>query len=148
MIVGEEVKTADGDLICVFLERAIPPGLTALETIEAAREQGGLVGIPHPFDQWRGSLLKDARMEAIAAHVDWIEGHNARLVGSGNERAMAFARERRTPGRRRVGRAHDPGGRGRVHGRRWRSLDAGRAARGARLGRARAWPRELLRRGS
>ena len=93
VIVGEEVKTADGDLICVFLERAVPPGLPALETIEAVREQGGLVGIPHPFDQWRGSLLKDARMEAIAAHVDWIEGHNARLVGSGNEKAQAFARE-------------------------------------------------------
>jgi hypothetical protein len=93
VIVGEEVKTADGDLVCVFLERAIPPGLTALETIEAARDQGGLVGIPHPFDQWRGSLLKDARMETIAAHVDWIEGHNARIVGNGNERALAFARE-------------------------------------------------------
>lgn len=93
VIVGEEVKTADGDLICIFLERAIPPGLPALETIRAARDQGGLVGIPHPFDQWRGSLLKDARMEAIAAHVDWIEGHNARLVGSGNDRALAFARD-------------------------------------------------------
>jgi predicted metal-dependent phosphoesterase TrpH len=93
VIVGEEVKTGDGDLICLFLERAIPPGLGALETIRVAREQGGLVGIPHPFDQWRGSMLKDARMEAIAAHVDWIEGHNARLVGSGNERAMTFAHE-------------------------------------------------------
>ncbi len=93
IIVGEEVKTADGDLICVFLDRAIPPGLTAIETIRAAREQGGLVGIPHPFDRLRGSLLRDERMEAIGPLVDWIEGHNARLVGSGNERAMAFARE-------------------------------------------------------
>src|SRR3954451_24949857 len=48
IIVGEEVKTLDGDLICVFLERVIPPGLPAVETIEAAREQGALVGIPHP----------------------------------------------------------------------------------------------------
>ena len=28
VIVGEEVKTLDGDLICLFLERAIPPGLS------------------------------------------------------------------------------------------------------------------------
>ena len=97
IIVGEEVKTADGDLICVFLDRAIPPGLTAIETIRAARDQGGLVGIPHPFDRMRGSLLRDEGMAAIAPLVDWIEGHNARLVGSGNERAMAFAREHERP---------------------------------------------------
>ncbi len=91
VILGEEVRTADGDLICVFLERAIPPGLSAVETIRAARDQGGLVGIPHPFDRLRGSLLTDGRMETIAPLVDWVEGHNARLVGGGNERAMDFA---------------------------------------------------------
>ena len=91
VIVGEEVRTADGDLICVFLERAIPPGLSAVETIRAARDQGGLVGIPHPFDRLRGSLLTDGRMETLAPLVDWVEGHNARLVGGGNERAMDFA---------------------------------------------------------
>src|SRR5688572_11519374 len=42
VLIGEEVKTADGDLICVFLERAVPPGLPAAETIAAARDQGGL----------------------------------------------------------------------------------------------------------
>ena len=97
VIVGEEVRTADGDLICVFLEEAIRPGLTAVETIRAAHDQGGLVGIPHPFDRLRGSLLADGRMDAIAPLVDWIEGHNARLVGSGNERAMAFASEHGRP---------------------------------------------------
>ena len=97
VIVGEEVKTADGDLICVFLERAIPPELSALETIRAARDQGALVGIPHPFDRLRGSLLAGGRMDAVAPLVDWIEGHHARLVGSGNERAMAFAKERGRP---------------------------------------------------
>nr|MBA2380991.1 PHP domain-containing protein [Chloroflexota bacterium] len=44
VIVGEEVRTADGDLICLFLERAIAPGLSAEETIAAARSQGALVG--------------------------------------------------------------------------------------------------------
>ncbi len=37
VIVGEEVKTADGDLICLFLERAIAPGLPAVETIAEVR---------------------------------------------------------------------------------------------------------------
>ncbi|HEX5823634.1 MAG TPA: PHP domain-containing protein [Candidatus Limnocylindrales bacterium] len=93
VIVGEEVRTADGDLICLFLERAIPPGLSAEETIAEARSQGGLVGIPHPFDRFRGSLLRDAGMERLAPLVDWVEAHNARVaVGRGNERAVAFAR--------------------------------------------------------
>jgi predicted metal-dependent phosphoesterase TrpH len=98
VIVGEEVKTAEGDLICVFLERAIPPGLSAAETIAAARDQGGLVGIPHPFDRMRGSLLKDARMTALAPLVDWVETHNARLVGKGNDQAAEFARDNGLPG--------------------------------------------------
>ena len=98
VIVGEEVKTRDGDLICLFLETAIPPGLSAMETIAAAREQGGLVGIPHPFDKMRGSLLRDAAMASLAPHVDWVEAHNARLVGHGNEDAALFAHDNDLPG--------------------------------------------------
>lgn len=98
VIIGEEVKTRDGDLICLFLERAIPPGLSALETIAATREQGGLVGIPHPFDRMRGSLLRDAAMASLAPAVDWVETHNARIVGHGNEDAALFAREHGLPG--------------------------------------------------
>ena len=98
VLVGEEVKTRDGDLICVFLENAIPPGLSADETIAAAREQGALVGIPHPFDRLRGSLLREARMEALGASVDWVETHNARVMGRGNEQAATYAAEHGLPG--------------------------------------------------
>jgi predicted metal-dependent phosphoesterase TrpH len=99
ILVGEEIRTVDGDLIAVFLERAVPPGLSAAETIAAVREQGGLVGIPHPFDRFRGSMLRDPGLEAIAAGADWVETHNARVVGgSGNERAASFAAEMGLPG--------------------------------------------------
>jgi predicted metal-dependent phosphoesterase TrpH len=98
VIVGEEVRTADGDLIAAFIERAVPPGLSATETIAAVREQGGLVGIPHPFDRFRGSLLRDARMTSLAPLVDWVEAHNARLLGGGNDLAADFARANGLPG--------------------------------------------------
>jgi len=99
VLVGEEVKTSEGDLICVFLARAIPPGLSPAEAIAAAREQGALVGIPHPFDRYRGSLVRSAALEAIAPLVDWVETHNARImVGDGNDRATAFARAAGLPG--------------------------------------------------
>jgi len=93
VIVGEEVRTADGDLIAAYLERAVAPGMSAAETVAAVREQGGLVGIPHPFDRLRGSLLTDARMSTLVSLVDWVEVHNARLLGGGNERAAGLAME-------------------------------------------------------
>jgi predicted metal-dependent phosphoesterase TrpH len=99
VIVGEEVRTVDGDLICLFLDEAIPPGLPADEAIARARAQDALVGIPHPFDRFRGSLLRDARLERLAGEVDWIEAHNARVaMGKGNQLAAEFALEHRLPG--------------------------------------------------
>ena len=99
VILGEEVRTREGDLICLFLEHAIPRGLSAAETVAAAREQSGLVGMPHPFDQNRGSLLRDPAMEALAELVDWVETHNARvMVGDGNQKAAAFAESFGLPG--------------------------------------------------
>ena len=99
VIVGEEVRTSDGDLICLYLEEAIPPGLPADEAIGRARAQGALVGVPHPFDRFRGSLLRDARMEQLASQVDWIETHNARVaLGNGNQLAAEFALAHGLPG--------------------------------------------------
>lgn len=102
VIVGEEIKTRDGDLIAAFLLEAVPPGLSAAETIAAVRAQGGLVGIPHPYDRFRGSLAKGEgvrTIEALAAQVDWIEAWNARLMfGGGNARAADLARAVGVPG--------------------------------------------------
>ena len=97
IIVGSEIRTSDGDLIGAFLARPVTPGMSATDTITAIRDQGGLVGVPHPFDRFRGSLLRDARMAAIGPLVDWVEAHNARLLGGGNERAAAFAAEHGRP---------------------------------------------------
>jgi predicted metal-dependent phosphoesterase TrpH len=99
VIVGEEVRTREGDLICVFLERPVPSGSSVLEAIAAARDQGALVGIPHPFDPHRASLLMNPHLEDLAERVDWVETWNARLLGrGGNERAATFARTCGLPG--------------------------------------------------
>jgi predicted metal-dependent phosphoesterase TrpH len=100
VIIGEEVNTADGDLVAVFIEKAVPPGLSAVETILAVHEQGGLIGVPHPFDRFRGYGRKTrASLADIADQVDWIEAYNARVIGgSANEQAAVFAREHSLPG--------------------------------------------------
>ena len=103
ILVGQEVKTTRGDLIAVFLERPIESGLEPADAIAAVRAQGGLVGIPHPFDRFRGSLLasdtpSDAGPTELAPLVDWVEAHNARImVGNGNDQAAAFALEHELP---------------------------------------------------
>ena len=45
VLVGSEVRTRDGDMIALFIERPIKVGLPPAEAIAAIREQGGLVGI-------------------------------------------------------------------------------------------------------
>lgn len=101
MIVGQEIRTTSGDLIGVFLEEAIPPGLSPAQAIAAVRAQGGLVGMAHPFDRFRGSVGRgdEEATDAVAALVDWIEAWNARLiVGDGNTRAAALAKRAGKPG--------------------------------------------------
>jgi predicted metal-dependent phosphoesterase TrpH len=67
VIVGQEVRTRDGDLIGAFLEKDVPSDLPPAEAIAEIRDQGGLVGIPHPFDRFRGSLLDEELLASIAA---------------------------------------------------------------------------------
>lgn len=101
VIVGQEIRTTAGDLIGVFLRETVEVGLSPAEAIAAVREQGGLVGIAHPFDRFRGSVGRGeaSALEAVAAQVDWIEAWNARLlVGNGNERAAELARRLGVPG--------------------------------------------------
>jgi predicted metal-dependent phosphoesterase TrpH len=101
VIVGEEIRSADGDIIALFIEQAVPSGLSGEETIERIHAQGGLAGIPHPFDRFRGSAAKDGpeRLERLAPLVDYVEAYNARVAfGDANERAARFALAHGLPG--------------------------------------------------
>src|SRR6478609_570562 len=53
VIPSEEVKTNEGEIIGYFLQELVPKGLTPEETVKRIKDQGGLVGIPHPFDTMR-----------------------------------------------------------------------------------------------
>ena len=50
IVPGSEIRSAEGEIIGLFLSEDVPPGLTAPETMRRIREQGGLVLMPHPFD--------------------------------------------------------------------------------------------------
>lgn len=98
VIVGEEVKTAEGvDVTGLFLETRIPRGLSAVETAQAIRQQDGLVYVPHPFAGGKG--VGPAVLETLAPWVDVVEIFNARLHRPElNEEARRWAEGRGLPG--------------------------------------------------
>ena len=103
VIVGEEIRSREGDLVALFVERPVPVGLSAAETAAAVHEQGGLVGLAHPFDRFRGSFLagrggRDG-LDDFAPLVDYVETFNARVPLRGaNDRAAAWAALHGLPG--------------------------------------------------
>lgn len=91
VIVGEEVKTSEGEILGLFLTEDIPRDLTAAETIERIHAQGGVAGAPHPYDPLRSGLDPEV-LEAVAGSLDFIESLNARMVfKSANDKACDFA---------------------------------------------------------
>jgi hypothetical protein len=96
VIVGEEVRTKDGEVLGLFLTEDIPRDLSAAETIDRIHAQGGLAGAPHPFDPFRSGL--DGRLTSVCDKLDFIEGMNARVIRRhDNDRARDFAKEHNMP---------------------------------------------------
>lgn len=80
VIVGEEIKTRQGEIVGLFLKHQIDPGLDPIETCERIKEQGGLVYIPHPFDPFKINRLKRNALMDVLDLVDIIEVYNAKLI--------------------------------------------------------------------
>ena len=96
VIIGEEIRTAQGELTGLNLTECIPPGLGAAETIDRIREQGGVVVIPHPFYSLRRGSSQELRL--IADEVDLVEVFNGRSLAFDNARAKRLAERLGKPG--------------------------------------------------
>jgi predicted metal-dependent phosphoesterase TrpH len=95
VIVGQEVDTADGELIGLFLTGPVPAGLGAIETAERIRAQGGLVYLQHPFYRLVRGRMRDAAREELRGRglIDIVEAVNGGpLTAAANARALAWAR--------------------------------------------------------
>jgi predicted metal-dependent phosphoesterase TrpH len=92
VVVGQEQRTPDGEVIGLFLSERIPPGCrSAGEAARFIRDQGGLVYVPHPFDPMRNRLAASA-LEQLASEglVDAIEARNGKTsLESLNDEAAA-----------------------------------------------------------
>ena len=101
VIVGEEVNTADGEVVGLYLQRTVPRGLSADETADEIHRQGGLVSIPHPFDPFRGSHIREVPLTRLAeaGKIDVVEIFNSRVTFQRhNLRAAEFAARHGLPG--------------------------------------------------
>jgi predicted metal-dependent phosphoesterase TrpH len=94
VIVGEEISSADGHIIGLFLQKRVPPGLSAEETAGQIRAQGGLVFAPHPFATLCENSVSLPVMRRLLPWLDAVEICNAQNLFFWEERAARrFARE-------------------------------------------------------
>jgi predicted metal-dependent phosphoesterase TrpH len=99
VIVGEEIMTDRGELIAWFVQEEVPRGLSPAATLARLREQGAVIGIPHPLDGLRRSAMGAETTLALLDQVDALEVFNARcLRSSDNEAAQRLAVAHGKPG--------------------------------------------------
>ncbi len=92
IIIGEEISTADGEIIGLYLQKKVPAGLSATETVQVILDQGGLVHIPHPFETVRKGITLST-LNKIADYVNSIEAPNGRSLQPKDDQTIAWARE-------------------------------------------------------
>lgn len=95
VVIGEEIATEKGNIIGLFLEKKIEPGLPVRETMLQIRKQGGLVYIPHPYDEERyETVLSEMEISKNINLIDLIEIHNGRNTKSYfSEKQMLIAKK-------------------------------------------------------
>lgn len=92
IIVGEEIMTTAGEIVGLFLDTVIKPGLTPQETIKQIKEQGGIVYIPHPFETVRKGMHQSV-LDEVVDHVDIIEVCNGRaFFQNKSQQSVVWAR--------------------------------------------------------
>jgi predicted metal-dependent phosphoesterase TrpH len=90
--VGEEIRTPDGELLGLFLRERIPYVLPTAVVVERIRAQGGLVGLPHPYDPVRSGTGAVADELCASGAVAFVEAFNAKVGDAAhNDEAAALA---------------------------------------------------------
>ena len=96
VIVGQEVKTRQGEILAYGIREDINEDQDLLATCQEIRKKGGFLIVPHPFDLMRRGIGDS--VNNVKEYVDAAEGFNERtVVTKFNNRAMAFLRENNSP---------------------------------------------------
>jgi predicted metal-dependent phosphoesterase TrpH len=93
MITGVEVSTRQGHLLGLFVKKAPKPMRPVQESIDAIKEQGGLVVVPHPFGRLVPSLSRRRIDSLLGAgyEIDGIETYNPSPANASQRAAVLGA---------------------------------------------------------
>jgi len=80
VIVGEEIKSKEGDIIALFIEEKIKSGKLAIHTLREIHQQGGLAIVPHP-NNWFLEGFSIKNLFKIFGELDGIEVLNGSWLG-------------------------------------------------------------------
>jgi predicted metal-dependent phosphoesterase TrpH len=89
-IVGEEIKTLEGEVIGLFISRRVQPFLRPEEALDMIHGMGGLTYIPHPLDRQRAHFLSE-RIAHLANRIDILETYNPWCDAAANQAAAQLA---------------------------------------------------------
>lgn len=93
VILGEEIKTPEGEILGYFMTEEIPQGLQAVDVVRRLCDQGAFISLAHPFDPFR-SWWTENTLDQILPYIDGLEVFNARCRRDEyNQKAYAFALE-------------------------------------------------------
>ncbi len=91
VIVGEEIKTTQGELLAYFVTSGVPKNTPPMEAIQMLREQNAFISIAHPFD-YRRSGWTEAELKEILPYLDAVEVFNSRCFDPAvNQAALEYA---------------------------------------------------------
>jgi predicted metal-dependent phosphoesterase TrpH len=93
VIVGEEVSSADGHILGLFLTTRVPPGLSAEETVAAIHEQGGLAVAAHPFWRYEDNNRR-GWVYSVGDHVEHVGFDAIEVLNGGFTPSMIAANRR------------------------------------------------------
>jgi len=91
-IVGEEVKTLEGEVVGLFITSRVAPYLPPEEVMDLIHGMGGLTYIPHPLDRRRANFSAE-RMAELADRIDIIETYNPWCEAAVNQAAARLAED-------------------------------------------------------
>lgn len=99
VIPGSEITTAEGDLLALFIQEKIAPGLSLIETLLRVRDQGGVAIAAHPMASGMGmnslkpvTILKALKHPVAKNVLLGIEAYNGTAIDRvSNHYARIFA---------------------------------------------------------
>jgi len=93
---GQEIETRQGEIIVLNVRETIQPYRDLVDTIMEAKEDGGFIIVPHPFDLMRKGIGKN--LDNVLKQIDVIEGFNSRTIWTAfNNRAREYAEKAKKP---------------------------------------------------